>query len=72
MQRNAQLMCTEVHIIWSVTLIRMETVKAHSHSDEKHLSALLYLSTCINTAPTGQISVKFYMEDFYKNLSRKC
>jgi hypothetical protein len=50
-------------------------VKALSHSREKRLFASSFpsicLSACISAAPTGRISVKFDIGEFFENLSRK-
>ena len=37
----------------------------------RHIRTSIRLSACIGSAPTGQISVKFDIGDFHKNMSRK-
>ena len=45
--------------------------QTRSHTREWGLLASSYLSTCISSAPTGRIFVKFHTEELHENLSGK-
>jgi hypothetical protein len=65
--------------IFSKVIIRRVRIVAKSSCSLRHVRPSVCLSASlsvlvlayINAAPTGQISLKFDIEEFYKNLSQK-
>ena len=53
---------------FSLFLLYLSSLFVFRRVCEKSLVDLSFPSACLCVRPTGQISMKFYIEDFYENL----